>query len=118
MPRGRFVVLLNHADLPGEYSRPRTRRESCDRLRRQVYRAVVGRDAARGYENRVHSLLERAPGRTGHAAFVKFVLLAISLNVLRAASAHWSDDTSMAERSMAVDYAFTLSCGTVLRRPP
>ena len=75
-------------------------------------------------ENRHHYVRDnhwredRGTWRTGHAAFVMFVLLAISLNLLRAASVHWSDDTPMTLRSMAADHTITVAPETLLQNPP
>jgi len=56
--------------------------------------------------------------RSGHTAFVMFVLLAISMNLLRARSPCWTDTTPMTRRSMAVDYTLTAAPETMLRGPP
>lgn len=75
-------------------------------------------------ENRHHYVRDnhwredRGTWRTGHSAFVMFVLLAISLNLLRAASPHWTDQTPMTERSMAADHTITVAPETLLQKPP
>ena len=61
---------------------------------------------------------DRGTWRTGHAAFTMYVLLAIALNLLRAASSKWADATPMTERSMAVDHTIKVSPETLLRKPP
>ena len=47
-----------------------------------------------------------------------FLLLAISLNLLRTASARWTDQTPMTLRSIAADYAITAAADTLLQKPP
>jgi len=75
-------------------------------------------------ENRHHYVRDnhwqedRGTWRTGHAAFVMFVLLAISLNLLRAASPLWTDQTPMTLRSMAADHTITVAPETLLQKPP
>ena len=59
---------------------------------------------------------DRQTWRTGYAAFVMFVLLAISMNLLRASSTRWTDATPMTRRSMAVDHTITVAPGQVLSR--
>ncbi len=56
--------------------------------------------------------------RSGHAAFVMFLLLAISMNLLRARSPRWTDQTPMTLRSMATDHTITVAPETLLRKPP
>lgn len=75
-------------------------------------------------ENRHHYVRDnrwredRATWRTGSSAFVMFVLLAISLNLLRTASPDWTDQTPMTLRSMAVEYTITSAPDTLLQKPP
>lgn len=75
-------------------------------------------------ENRHHYVRDnhwredRATWRTGHAAFVMFVLLSISLNLLRASSPLWRDETPMTLRSMAAEYAITVAPETLVHTPP
>lgn len=75
-------------------------------------------------ENRHHYVRDnhwredRATWRTGDSAFVMFLLLAISLNLLRTASARWTDQTPMTLRSIAADYAITAAADTLLQKPP
>ena len=75
-------------------------------------------------ENRHHYVRDnhwredRGTWRTGHAAFVIFVLLAISLNLLRAASPLWTDHTPMTLRSMAADHTITVAPQTIFQKPP
>jgi len=75
-------------------------------------------------ENRHHYVRDNhwredhATWRTGHAAFVMFVLLAISLNLLRATSPGWTDQTPMTLRSMAADHTITAFPETLLPKPP
>ncbi len=61
---------------------------------------------------------DRGTWRTGHTAFTMYVLLAIALNLLRAASSKWAEETPMTERSMAADHTITVSPETLLRKPP
>ena len=65
-----------------------------------------------------HRREDRGTWRTGRAAFVMFVLLAVSLNLPRAASPLWRDETPMTLRSTAADHTITAAPGTVLQKPP
>ncbi len=56
--------------------------------------------------------------RTGCTAFVMFTIVAIAMNLLRASSCRWTDDTPITRRSMAVDYTLTASPETMLRGLP
>jgi len=47
-----------------------------------------------------------------------FMLVAISMNLLRSTSLRWTDETPMPRRAMAADYVITVEPETVLRRPP
>jgi len=75
-------------------------------------------------ENRSHYVRDtcwnedRQTWRTGQAALVMFMLVAISMNLLRSTSRRWTDETPMPRRAMAADYALTVEPETVLRRPP
>ena len=75
-------------------------------------------------ENRHHYVRDnrwredRATWRTGHAAFVMFLLLSILLNLLRAASPLWGDETPMTLRSMAVEHTISVAPETLIRKPP
>lgn len=75
-------------------------------------------------ENRHHYVRDnrwredRATWRTGNSAFVMFVPLAISLNLLRTASPLWTDQTPMTLRSMSVEYTTTSAPDTLLHKPP
>jgi hypothetical protein len=75
-------------------------------------------------ENRHHYVRDnrwredRATWRTGRSAFVMFLLLAISLNLLRTASPLWTDHTPMTLRSIAADYAVTIAPETLVQKPP
>ena len=46
-----------------------------------------------------------------------FLLPASSLNLLRAASPLWIDQTPMTLRSIAADYAITATTDTLLQKP-
>ena len=61
---------------------------------------------------------DRGTWRTGHTAFTMYVLLAIALNLLGAASSKWADQTPMTERSMAADHTITVAPETLLQNPP
>lgn len=75
-------------------------------------------------ENRNHYVRDnrwredRRTWRSGHAAYVMFLVLSISLNLLRTASPRWTDDTPMTRRSMAVDYAATVVPHELIPEPP
>ncbi len=75
-------------------------------------------------ENRNHYVRDtywnedRQTWRTGSTAFVMFVLVSIAMNLLRAASPRWTDQTPMPRRSMAADYTLTVAPETVLGTPP
>ena len=61
---------------------------------------------------------DRATWRTGNSALVMFVLLAISLNLLRTAARDWTGQTPMTLRSMVVEYTITSTPDTLLQKPP
>ena len=70
------------------------------------------------YVRDTHWNEDRARWRTGPAAFVMFALVGIAMNLLRARSSRWTDDTPMPRRSMAADHAITVAPQAVLRKPP
>ncbi len=75
-------------------------------------------------ENRHHYVRDnrwrepRATWRTGDSAFVMFLLLAISLNLLRTAAPDWTDQTPMTLRPIAAGHTLTATHETLLQRPP
>lgn len=93
---------------------------------REVGAARLDRLARRHWmtENRNHYVRDnhwredRGTWRSGKAAFVMFLLVSISLNLLRTASPRWTDATPMTKRSMAVDYAFTVAPQELVPVPP
>jgi hypothetical protein len=74
-------------------------------------------------ENRCHYVRDgrwaedRATWRSGDSAFVMFVLLAISLNLLRTSSTRWKDRTPMTQRSLIAEYTLTAIPATLLQTP-
>jgi hypothetical protein len=93
---------------------------------RQAGAAVLDKLLRRHWmiENRNHYVRDthwnedRQTWRTGSAAFVMFALVAIAMNLLRATSSRWTDETPMTRRSMAADYAITVAPESVLHKPP
>lgn len=93
---------------------------------REVGAAQLDRLARRHWmtENRNHYVRDnhwredRGTWRSGKAAFVMFLLVSISLNLLRTASPRWTDTTPMTKRSMAVDYAVTVAPQELVPVPP
>ena len=75
-------------------------------------------------ENRHHYVRDnrwaedRATWRSGDSAYVMFVLLAISLNLLRTSSPRWNDRTPMTQRSIIAEHTLTTTPETLLQRPP
>jgi len=75
-------------------------------------------------ENRCHYVRDnrwgedRATWRSGDSAYVMFVLLAISLNLLRTSSPRWNDRTPMTQRSIIAEHTLTTTPDTLLHRPP
>jgi hypothetical protein len=59
-----------------------------------------------------------AAWQTGHAAFVMFVLLSISLNLLRTATALCGDETPMTLRSPAAEHTISVAPETLIQKPP
>jgi hypothetical protein len=47
-----------------------------------------------------------------------FLLVSISLNLLRTASPRWTDATPVTKRSMAVDHAVTVAPQELVPAPP
>jgi hypothetical protein len=75
-------------------------------------------------ENRHHYVRDnrwredRGTWRTGDGAFVMFVLLAISLNLLRTSSPRWPDRAPMTQRSIIAEHTLTTTPETLLHKPP
>ena len=75
-------------------------------------------------ENRNHYVRDnrwredRATWRSGDSAFVMFLLLAISLNLLRTASPLWTERTPITQRSLAAGHTLTAAPETLLQKPP
>jgi len=75
-------------------------------------------------ENRNHYVRDnhwrddRGTRLIGKAAFVMFLLVSISLNLLRTTSPRWTDATPMTKRSMAVAYALTVVPQEMVPVPP
>jgi hypothetical protein len=61
---------------------------------------------------------DRARWRGGDSAFVMFLLLAISLNLLRTASPLWIDQLPMTHRLIAAGHSPTAAPETLLQKPP
>ena len=74
-------------------------------------------------ENRCHYVRDnrwgedRATWRSGDSAFVMFVMLAISLNLLRTSSSRWTDRTPITQRSIVAEYTLTAIPATLLQTP-
>lgn len=70
------------------------------------------------YVRDTHWREDQRTWRTGCTAFAMFAIVAIAMNLLRASSWRWTDETPITRRPMVVDYTLTAVPETMLRGLP